>query len=115
MGKNGPTLATPVFYLQSIDFDPNIQLVPGLNIDSKTLSIDIKVVGSMEVSSNGKGVTGKIGFVSSGYLPPPLRLLPDSALKSATSLINMTVKNFAVKSFQRGAKLEYQKFIKEME
>jgi len=103
----------PTFYLESGDFNPNVQILPGISINS--LDIQIKVVGTMEVSSDGKGVTGKIGFVSSGMLPPPLRLLPESAVQKATELINNTVKRFAITSFQKGAVLEYRKFLRNEE
>lgn len=103
----------PVFYIESGAFDPNVQLLPGVSINS--LDIQIKVVGTMQVSPDGKGLTGKIGFVSSGYLPPPLRLVPDSVMRKATEYINSTVKRFAIKSFQKGAVLEYRKFLRSEE
>lgn len=102
----------PIFYLESGDFNPNVR-APGISITS--LDIQIKVVGTMEVSSDGKGVTGKLGFVSSGILPPPLRLLPEIAVQKATELINDTVKQFAITSFQKGAVLEYRKFLRSEE
>jgi len=88
-------------------------MLPGISINS--LDIQIKVVGTMEVSSYGKGVTGKIGFESSEYLPPPLRLLTESGISKATELINDTIKRFAISSFQKGAVLEYRKFLRSEE
>jgi len=101
---------SPVFKLQSGAFDPNIQLLPGLNIPAEALGIKIEVVGELRPLPSGKGVTGKIGFVSGGDLPPPLRILPSSALKSASDLICTTVTNFAKQNFQSGAKKNYQEF-----
>lgn len=101
---------SPVFKLQSGEFDPNIQLLPGLNIPAEALGIKIQVVGELRPLPSGKGVTGKIGFVSGGDLPPPMRLLPTAALKSASDLICTTVTNFAKQNFQRGAKKNYQEF-----
>ena len=102
----------PVFKLQSIDFDPNIQLLPGLNIPAESLGIRIEVVGELRPSKDGKGVEGRIGFVSGGDLPPPMRLLPEPALKSASDLICKTVTDFAIMSFQNGARAKYQEFLK---
>ena len=102
----------PVFKLQSIDFDPNIQLLPGLNIPAESLGIQIEVVGELRPSKDGKGVEGRIGFVSGGELPPPMRLLPEPALKSASDLICKTVTDFAIMSFQNGARVKYQEFLK---
>lgn len=100
----------PVFKLQSMGFDPKIQLAPGLNIPASSLKIDIEVVGELKACKNGKGVEGKIGFVSSGDLPPPLRLLPEPALKAASDTICKTVSDFAIKSFQMGARNKYREF-----
>ena len=101
----------PMFKLQSIDFDPNIELLPGLNIKPESLSIDIEVVGELQPSENGLGVEGKIGFVSSGELPPPMRLLPEGILKGASDLICKTVSDFAIKNFQTGARRKYKEFV----
>ncbi len=46
----------PVFKLQSIDFDPNVQVIPGLNIPASALGIEIEVVGELLPSRNGKGL-----------------------------------------------------------
>lgn len=106
----------PVFKLQSIDFDPNIQLLPGMNIPASALGIDIEVVGELRPSRDGKGVEGKIGFVTSGNLTPPMRLLPEPALKTASNVICKTISDFAIQSFQKGARLKYREFrMKSME
>jgi len=102
---------TPVFKLQSIDFDPNIELLPGINVSAKSLGIQIEVVGELRPSKDGKGVEGRIGFVSGGDLPPPMRLLPEPALKSASDLICKTVNDFAIMSFQNGARKKYKEFV----
>lgn len=101
----------PVFKLQSMGFDPKIQLAPGLNIPASSLKIDIEVVGELKACKNGKGVEGKIAFLSSGDLPPPLRLLPEPALKAASDTICKTVSDFAIKSFQMGARNKYREFL----
>lgn len=100
----------PVFKLQSIDFDPNIQVLPGMNVPASALGIDIEVVGELRPSRDGKGVEGKIGFVSSGNLTPPMRLLPEPALKTASNVICKTISDFAIQSFQRGARSKYREF-----
>lgn len=101
----------PVFKLQSVDFDPNIELLPGLNIPAESLGIQIEVVGELKPSKDGRGVEGRIGFVSGGDLPPPMRLLPEPALKSASDVICKTVSDFAIASFQKGARAKYQEFL----
>ena len=101
----------PVFKLQSIDFDPNIELLPGLNVPAESLGIQIEVVGELKPSKDGKGVEGRIGFVSGGELPPPMRLLPEPVLKSATNLICKTVSEFAIMSFQNGARSQYKDYL----
>ena len=101
---------SPIFKLQSIDFDPNIELLPGLNVPASSLGIQIEVVGELRPSKDGQGVEGRIGFVSGGDLPPPMRLLPEPVLKSASDLICKTVSDFAIMSFQRGARAKYKEF-----
>lgn len=101
--------AQPVFTLQSVSFDPNVQVLPGLRIDADALGIVIEVAGTMRRS--GQGVTGTIAFQTTGMLPPPLRILPEPALKAASDTINQTVVNFAVRSFQNGAKKNYKEFL----
>mmetsp|Transcript_11922 Transcript_11922/g.19759 ORF Transcript_11922/g.19759 Transcript_11922/m.19759 type:complete len:281 (-) Transcript_11922:93-935(-) len=100
----------PVFYLQSVGFEPNIQVLPGLTIDAKALGIDIEVVGQLAATKDGKGVSGKISFSTSGKLPGPLRILPEGALRAASDSINETITQFAISSFQKGAIKKYQEF-----
>ena len=104
------TNGNPVFKLQSIDFDPNIQVLPGLNVPASSLGIDIEVVGELRPSKNGSGVEGKIGFVSSGNLTPPMRLLPEPALRTASNIICKTISDFAIQSFQKGVRAKYNEF-----
>lgn len=101
---------TPVFSLQSVGFDPNIQLLPGVGMSASSLGIQIDVVGELKPSPDGKGVTGSISFATKGILPPPLRLLPDIPLKLASNTINDTIVNFAVSSFQKGARQKYKEY-----
>lgn len=100
----------PVFKLESVAYDPNVQLIPGVSIDAKSLGIKIEVMGELRLSDDGKGLSGEIGFVSGGSLPPPMRLMPKPAFQAATGLINKTVSDFAVRSFQKGAKENFGKF-----
>ena len=102
--------ALPTFRLHSIGFEPNVELLPGVGFDSQSLGIEIEVCGELRPTKDGKGVAGKIGFVSSGYLSPPLRILPDSVLKPSSSTISRTVRDFAVESFQAGAVKQYAAF-----
>ena len=102
-----------VFKLESVAFDPNIQILPGVGVSADSLGILIDVVGELYPSNDGKSVEGKIGFVTSGELPPPMRLLPEQALKSSLSTINKTITNFAVKSFQEGTKTKFAQFLRE--
>jgi hypothetical protein len=99
------------FNLESVAFDPNIQILPGVGVSADSLGITIDVVGELYPSKDGRGVDGKIGFVTSGELPPPMRLLPESVLKSSLSTINRTISNFAVSSFQSGAKAKFKQFL----
>lgn len=105
-----PKTGEPVFLLQSIDFDPNIQLLPGVAISASSLGIQIEVVGQLRPSKDGTGVTGLISFATTGILPPPLRILPESPLKMASDSINDTVVTFAVDSFRKGAVRKYKEF-----
>ena len=99
------------FNLESVAFDPNIQILPGVGVSADSLGILIDVVGELYPSEDGKGVDGKIGFVTSGELPPPMRLLPEPVLKASLSTINRTITNFAINSFQKGAKSKYREFV----
>ena len=101
------------FNIESVAFDPNIQILPGVGVSADSLGILIDVVGELYPSKDGKGVDGKIGFVTSGNLPPPMRLLPEQALKGSLSTINRTITNFAVSSFQSGARAKFREFMKE--
>jgi len=111
-GKDGDNV---VFKLESVAFDPNIQILPGVGVSADSLGILIDVVGELYPSADGKGVDGKIGFVSSGELPPPMRLLPEPALRSSLSTINKTIANFAISSFQKGARTKFREFLKAAE
>lgn len=110
MGTNG----LPVFCLQSVNFDPNIELLPGMKFTAESLGITIEVSGQLRPTSSGKGVVGAIAFQTTGNLPPPLRLLPDAALKKASDTINETVVSFAAKSFQKGAREKYRQARKQL-
>ena len=99
------------FNLESVSFDPNIQILPGVGVSADSLGILIDVVGELYPSKDGKGVDGKIGFVTSGELPPPMRLLPEPALKSSLGTINRTITNFAISSFQKGARTKFRQFL----
>lgn len=101
----------PVFKLQSINFDPNVQFLPGLNVPASALGIEIEVVGELRPSQNGKGLEGKIGFMTKGNLTPPMRLLPEPALKTASAVICQTISEFAIQSFQKGARAKYGEFV----
>eukprot|EP00956_Cyclotella_meneghiniana_P002703 scaffold3196_cov81-Cyclotella_meneghiniana.AAC.1 len=111
--SNKPGGSKVVFKLESVAFDPNIQILPGVGVNADSLGILIDVVGELYPSNDGKSVEGKIGFVTSGELPPPMRLLPEQALKSSLSTINKTITNFAVKSFQEGTKTKFAQFLRE--
>ncbi|KAL9183666.1 hypothetical protein ACHAXT_004522 [Thalassiosira profunda] len=100
------------FNLESVAFDPNIQILPGVGVSSDQLGILIDVVGELYPAKDGKGVDGKIGFVTSGELPPPMRLLPEPVLKSSLSTINRTITKFAISSFQTGARKKFQEFLR---
>jgi hypothetical protein len=108
--KTDPSRQFPIFRLQSVDFEPNLQVLPGLRVTAKSLGMVIQVVGEMRPTVDGKGVTGKISFAVSGKLPAPLSLLPESALKAATVSINKTVVDYAIRSFQKGSKANYEEF-----
>lgn len=102
----------PVFVLQSLRCEPNVQVLPGMKIDADALGIIIEVVGQLRPSKDGRGVSGTISFQTSGGLPPPLRILPTQVLKAASDTINQTIVNFAIQSFEKGAKQKYDEFKK---
>ena len=112
--NNNPS-QKPEFIVQSIGFDPNIQILPGMRINGNALGIVIEVAGVLRPGEDGTSVTGAIAFQTSGNLPPPLRLLPDAILKSASDTINTTIVKFAIQSFQKGAKMNFQQFIQQYE
>ena len=102
---------TPVFTLESTAFDPNVQILPGMRVTAESLGIVIEVVGEMRPTPDGKGVMGAIAFQTTGVLPPPLRILPEAALRKASDTINQTIVNFAIRSFQKGATAKYREFV----
>jgi len=104
----------PIFKLNSVAFETNLRLLPGLGIiSSEALGIFIEVAGDLRPSEDGKGVTGTISFQTKGVLPPPLRILPQTALKLAADTINETIVQFAVNSFEKGAIEKYDEFMRE--
>ena len=105
-----PTRVFPIFRLQSVDFDPNVQVLPGMRVNAESLGIIIQVVGELRPTKDGQGVTGKISFATQGKLPPPLLVLPEAALRAASNAINKTIVDFAIQSFQKGAKANYAEF-----
>ena len=105
-------VSKPIFIVQSVGFNPNIQLLPGTaTMDADSLGIVIEVVGRLVPTKNGKGVSGSVAFTNSGKLPFPLRILPESIMRSASDTINETVANFAIQSFQTGAKQKYTEYM----
>ena len=103
----------PIFKLNSVAFETNLRLLPGMGvISSESLGIFIEVAGDLRPSEDGKGVTGTISFQTKGLLPPPLRILPNAALELAANTINDTIVQFAVASFEKGAIQKYDEFMK---
>jgi hypothetical protein len=102
----------PIFSLQSVDFEPNIQVLgmPGIQVTAESLGIDIEVSGQMKATKDGNGVVGAIAFQTTGVLPPPMRLLPEQILQAASDAINQLVVDFAVANFQKGAKKNFEDF-----
>ncbi|VEU38031.1 unnamed protein product [Pseudo-nitzschia multistriata] len=104
----------PIFKLNSVGFETNLRLLPGMGIiSSESLGIFIEVAGDLRPTEDGTGVKGTISFQTKGSLPPPLRLLPDSALKLAADTINDTIVQFAVASFEKGAIDKYNEFMQQ--
>jgi len=104
----------PIFKLQSIAFEPNLRLLPGLGItSSESLGLLVEVAGDLRPTTDGTGVTGTISFQTKGVLPPPLRIVPESALQLAADTINNTIIQFAVASFEKGAIEKYNEFMKQ--
>jgi Protein of unknown function (DUF1997) len=108
-----PVTRKPVFTLQSIDFEPNVQIGPGMKISAESLGIVIEVVGELRPSADGRGVTGVISFQTTGKLPAPLRIVPKKVLQAAANAINNTIVQFAVRSFEKGARQKYLEFKRE--
>jgi hypothetical protein len=84
--------------------------LPGVKLDAKALGIEIEVVGQLAPTPDGKGVSGKIAFSTSGNLPGPLRIVPEGALRAASDSINNTITQFAIASFEKGAISKYREF-----
>jgi Protein of unknown function (DUF1997) len=103
--------STPEFIVQSIGFEPNIQILPGMRVDAQSLGIVIEVAGGLRPGSDGTSVTGGIAFQTSGILPPPMRLIPDPILKAASDTINQTIVNFVIQNFRTGAQKNFQEFV----
>jgi hypothetical protein len=110
-GKNrAGRILPPIFKMQSIAFEPNLQILPGMMVTADSLGLIVEVVGDLRPTPDGTAVTGKICFQTKGILPPPLRLVPESALKLAADTINDTVAQFAIASFQKGARQKYMEY-----
>mmetsp|Transcript_11296 Transcript_11296/g.17317 ORF Transcript_11296/g.17317 Transcript_11296/m.17317 type:complete len:134 (+) Transcript_11296:1-402(+) len=106
---------SPVFYIQSVGFEPNIEVLPGIGIDANSLGIVIEVVGQLAPTPDGTGVAGKIAFQTSGKLPPAFLILPEAVIKAASDAINNTITKFAIESFEKGAKSKYAEFLQARE
>jgi Protein of unknown function (DUF1997) len=102
----------PIFTVQSVSFDPKLQILPGMNYNAESLGIVIEVVGRLVPSKNGKSVTGCLSFTTSGTLPLALRILPESVMKAASDTINETISNFVAQSFRKGSTEKYNDFQK---
>ena len=105
--------SVPVFKIQSIDFDPNISILPGVGVTAESLGLEICVVGELRPSRNGQGVTGTVSFETSGRLQPPLNLLPKAALEQAANSISTTISQFASQNFQTNCVQQYRQFVAE--
>ena len=108
---SGSVVNIPVFRLHSVGFDPNVSLPPGLGtVSADSLGIDIEVAGELRPAPNGRGLKGRIGFVTRGNLTPPMKILPEGVLRAAGSTVCRTVKDFAVRSFVDGATAQCESF-----
>ena len=108
---SGAVVNISVFRLHSVGFDPNVSLPPGLGtVSADSLGIDIEVAGELRPAPNGRGLKGRIGFVTRGNLTPPMKILPEGVLRAAGSTVCRTVKDFAVRSFVDGATAKYKSF-----
>ena len=108
---SGAVVNIPVFRLHSVGFDTNVSLPPGLGtVSADSLGIDIEVAGELRPAPNGRGLKGRIGFVTRGNLTPPIKILPEGVLRAAGLTVCRTVKDFAVRSFVDGATAKYKSF-----
>ena len=113
--NNNNNNSPPEFRVQSIGFEPNIQILPGMRLNGDALGIVIEVAGVLRPGTDGTSVAGSICFQTSGKLPPPLRILPVAVLRAAADTINSTICKFAIASFQKGAKRNFQEFVQQYE
>jgi hypothetical protein len=111
VGKSQTGVSQPVFCLQSIAFDPNVQILPGMKVTAESFGIVIEVSGQLRPAENARGVQGAIAFQTTGTLSPPMRLLPAPVLQAAASAINSRIVEFATSSFQKGARKQYREFV----
>lgn len=79
-------------------------------VNSERLGIEIFVIGELRVSEDGKGLVGRFGFQTNGKLPAPARLLPEAALRGASTLLNRQIANFAISSFNKNAVSQYDRY-----
>lgn len=105
--KNG----NPVFTLQSVGFEPNVKLGKNMQISAQQLGIVIEVAGQLRRGKEGASVSGSIAFQTTGNLPPPLRILPNGVLQAASDSINDTIVQFAIQSFESGARENFQQYL----
>lgn len=114
-GEGEATLSTsPLFKIDSIAFDPNIKILPGVGVTAESLGIQIDVVGELGLAADGTGLSGSLGFAAGGKLPRPLQILPTSVIKNAVDTINQQIVRFAVKNFEAGVIKEYGKYRQEV-
>jgi hypothetical protein len=111
VGTSQTGVSQPVFCLQSIAFDPNVQILPGMKVTAESFGIVIEVSGQLRPAENARGVQGAIAFQTTGTLSPPMRLLPAPVLQAAASAINSRIVEFATSSFQKGARKQYREFV----
>eukprot|EP00560_Eucampia_antarctica_P009963 CAMPEP_0197828990 /NCGR_PEP_ID=MMETSP1437-20131217/5470_1 /TAXON_ID=49252 ORGANISM="Eucampia antarctica, Strain CCMP1452" /NCGR_SAMPLE_ID=MMETSP1437 /ASSEMBLY_ACC=CAM_ASM_001096 /LENGTH=241 /DNA_ID=CAMNT_0043430433 /DNA_START=187 /DNA_END=912 /DNA_ORIENTATION=+ len=107
--------SSTVFKMQSVGFNPNIQVLPFIGLPKDALKLTIEVAGELYPAKDGKGLSGRIGFVSTGDLPPPMRIIPEPVLKAAITTINRTVSAFAIMSFQKGVTQNFRNFVRSSE
>lgn len=114
---SGSNSNKPQFIVQSINFNPNLQLVPGMNFNAQSMGIVIEVVGLLQSSSSSSGssssnnnLVGTITFTTSGLLPLPLRIVPSNVLKATSNTINTTIMNVVVSNFQKSITQNYEQY-----